>query len=847
MTASFQSDVMDSEPAANAAGVVSVGRSSVLPLWKAWPRRAVAAVRSAWRAVHRAVAAWIAEQRRTFESTSIKFSIVLSLAVFVGCAAYHFGTLGMVGADVFLHYAMLLALLYCSLAYQFNRFGAARRREDLQAVQPAQITWREPSTAPSVTILVPSYREERRVLIGTVLSAAIAEYANRRIAVLVDDAPSDASALRTTLSAIEEVTGWLGEQAGRRRDAYASWQSRKASTAFDAAAEARTLSVGYRDVAGWLSSIALRLEQESPEDFQHVDGFIAERIVRAAAAQYRDRAERLANTPLTAEEAEAEHLRLSLVVCDDVTHFQRKTFANLSHAPNKAMNLNTYIGLMGGRFVRVHRNGVTSLEPALGSEVDVVVPRPDYVLTLDADSVILHEYVATLVDILENQPDAGVAQTPYLTFPNGDAPVERIAGATTDIQYLVHQGSSWFDAAFWVGANALIRFSALEAISKSRVDDGKPVRIFIQDKTVIEDTGSTVDLMKLGWSVRNHFVPLAYSATPADFGALAIQRKRWANGGLIIMPDLMQQYLQSPDRVGRLPELVLRSHYLLSPAIGNVAVFMLMIWAGTESSGILWTPLVMLPYFMLYMMDLRRLGYRRRDLFGVCSLNLMLLPVNFAGIIASIMQMVTGRKGSFIRTPKISLRTNVPPYALIFNLGVFVLMLAYATKAVMSGELSGGAIPIMNIMLFSLNILLYSYGLVRFVGVLDSLGDMFPSLRRLVLAVSAVVGSVARFLSPVFAPFGSRYVSVPALTAAMIVLTPAQSGSRIATEVTSPQSRSPALVRSSPVPKMLIPMTYPPFASSPVADGPERRAAVPSAPREVVVSEPGVVWPYAGY
>jgi len=837
---------MDSEPAADAAGVVSVRPSAPLPAWKAWPRRMAGRVKAWWMAVRRAAAAWIAEQRRTFESTSIKFSIVLSLAVFAGCAAYHFGTLGMVGPDVFFHYAMLLALLYCSLAYQFNRFGAARRREALHAVQPAEIAWREPASAPSVTILIPSYREERRVLIGTVLSAAIAEYSNRRIAVLVDDSPSDAAALKTTLAAIDEVSGWLSEQAGRRREVYAGWQNRKAKGSFDAAAEARCLSDGYRDVAAWLSSIASRLEEESPEDFQHVDGFIAERIVRAAATQYRSRAERLATAFLTAEAAETEHLRLSVVVCDEITRFQRKTFANLSHAPNKAMNLNTYIGLMGGRFVRVHRNGVTSLEPALGTEVDVDVPRPDYVLTLDADSVILNEYVATLVDILESSPRAGVAQTPYLTFPNGDAPVERIAGATTDIQYLIHQGSSWFDAAFWVGANALIRYSALEAISTTRVDDGKPVRIFIQDKTVIEDTGSTVDLLKLGWTVQNHFVPLAYSATPADFGALAIQRKRWANGGLIIMPDLMQQYLQSPDRIGRLPELVLRAHYLLSPAIGNVAVFMLMIWAGAESSGILWTPLVMLPYFALYMMDLRRLGYRRRDLFGVCSLNLMLLPVNFAGIITSIFQMVTGRKGSFIRTPKISLRTNVPPYALVFNLGVFVLMLAYATKTVMSGELSGGAIPIMNTILFSLNILLYMYGLVRFVGVLDSLGDMFPSLRRLALAIAAMLSYLARLSAPIFAPFGYRYVSVPALTAALIVLTPAPSGSRIPAEPTSPQSRSGASMLQSQPPKMIFPMVYPPFDRFVFVDGgSDRSGAAPAAATGVVSWRPEDLWPYA--
>ena len=170
---------MDAGTAANAA-IPAVVISSASGPWRAWMVTRVLAgvlgsIRGAWRALRNAVLSWIAEQRRTIESTGIKFAIVCSLAMFAGCAAYHFGTLGMVGSDVFFHYAMLLALLYCSLAYQFNRFGAARRREEFQTVPAAEIPWRDGAVAPSVTILIPSYREERRVLIGTVLSAALAE------------------------------------------------------------------------------------------------------------------------------------------------------------------------------------------------------------------------------------------------------------------------------------------------------------------------------------------------------------------------------------------------------------------------------------------------------------------------------------------------------------------------------------------------------------------------------------------------------------------------------------------------------------------------------------------------
>jgi hypothetical protein len=55
---------------------------------------------------------------------------------------------------------------------------------------------------------------------------------------------------------------------------------------------------------------------------------------------------------LTISEAEIrrEYRRLVALFKVDVSSFERKGFGNLSHEPNKAMNLNTYIGLIGGSF-----------------------------------------------------------------------------------------------------------------------------------------------------------------------------------------------------------------------------------------------------------------------------------------------------------------------------------------------------------------------------------------------------------------------------------------------------------------------------------------------------------------
>ncbi|TMH25800.1 MAG: hypothetical protein E6H63_14345, partial [Betaproteobacteria bacterium] len=65
---------------------------------------------------------------------------------------------------------------------------------------------------------------------------------------------------------------------------------------------------------------------------------------------------------------------------------------------------------------------------------------------------------------------------------------------------------------------------------------------------VIEDTESSIDLINRGWQLYNYPERLAFSATPADFGALLIQRRRWANGGLIILPKLLRYLVRGPGR-----------------------------------------------------------------------------------------------------------------------------------------------------------------------------------------------------------------------------------------------------------------------------------------------------------
>ena len=140
------------------------------------------------------------------------------------------------------------------------------------------------------------------------------------------------------------------------------------------------------------------------------------------------------------------------------------------------MNLNSYLGLMGDSYCIVSSPGGRVLVSAADRTPDLVIPDSDYVLTLDADSILLPEYCLRLVHFLE-QPENGdvaVAQTPYSAYRSAKSKIERIAGATTDIQHIVHQGLTRYGATFWVGANAVIRKRALEELEESRTRPGSP-------------------------------------------------------------------------------------------------------------------------------------------------------------------------------------------------------------------------------------------------------------------------------------------------------------------------------------------------------------------------------------
>lgn len=357
-------------------------------------------------------------------------------------------------------------------------------------------------------------------------------------------------------------------------------------------------------------------------------------------------------------------------------------------------------------------------------KADLIVPETDYVITLDADSILNHGYAATLIEIMERPGNEriAVAQTPYSAIPGAHNILERTAGATTDIQYIIHQGFTKFGATYWVGANALLRKTALDDIAEPI--EGEPlVRRYIQDRTVIEDTESSIDLIRKSWSLYNYPERMAYSATPNDYGSLLIQRRRWANGGLIILPKLLAYLFLRPS-FKKVPEGLLRTHYLVSIAGVNLSL-VIMLFVPLDDVGFsYWVPLTAVPYFYLYARDLRILGYGRLEIFRVYALNLLLIPINIGGVCKSIQQLIMRNKIPFGRTPKVNRRTIAPPLYHVTTYSLFAYLVFSIINDVIDGQLVFAG-------LLAINTLFLGYALIVFVGVKAATSDVSLRLRKL--------------------------------------------------------------------------------------------------------------------
>ncbi|KFF59861.1 glycosyltransferase [Cryobacterium sp. MLB-32] len=622
-------------------------------------------------------------------------------------------------------------LTFSALMYLIARQGALYRFGDHERVPRGELDRHFENYSEAITVLVPSYAEEPRVVRGTLWSAALQEFPDLTVVLLIDDPPFPTDPaiierLDSTRALADDIGQSLAAPAERFVAATAAFRDRTAIAGESVDGELPLLIIEYEAAATWLEDMA---HAELIED--HVDDFFVDSVLMGLASELRLTLLGLESALVqggTPDHANIFRLysRLSSIFAVKMQTFERKMYANLSHEANKAMNLNSYISLMGGRWHRDWNARSVVLRPsAVEADDDLVVPDTMYVLTLDADSLLLRDYCLRLVYFLESAGNERVAvtQTPYSSFRGAPTRIERVAGATTDIQHILHQGMTYYGATFWVGANAVIRKRALEDIVEVETVGGFEIRTYIQDRTVIEDTESSVDLGTHGWTLANYPERLSYSATPPDFGALVVQRRRWANGGLLILPKLWNQVTHRRFNRERIlfREILLRVNYMASIAWSSFGLIFLL--AYPYDSRLL-SPLVFfaaLPYFLAMGSDLRECGHRFTDIFRIYGFNLVLLPVNLAGVLKSMQQAITGEKIPFVRTPKVKDRTAAPAMYVV----VPYLIVAFSVLTIWRNVDAGNW---GNVAFAVLNAVLASYAILAYIGLRNSVVDVFLAM-----------------------------------------------------------------------------------------------------------------------
>lgn len=624
-------------------------------------------------------------------------------------------------------------LIYGSFVYQITRLGYIQRRRQHQPVSREQLDgiFDDQSRKP-LTILVPSYKEDQRVIFQTMMSAALQEYPKRRVILCIDDPPTssnaaDAAQLANARELPLQIASMFELPARRFKKARKEYQVRTLQGATDNVIETARLADLWQQVADWFEHQINRTEITD-----HTDRLYVDKVLRIRATTYslhsRTLLEGLENgAALDIDAIRTEYNKLAALFDCELDSFERKRYENLSHEPNKAMNLNSYIGLVGRHF-RERRDGQKLfLEEVDATVASLSVADCDYFVTLDADSILLPEYALRLIHLMEQPGNEklAVAQTPYSATPGAPSELERVAGATTDMQYIIHQGFTRHNATYWVGANALLRHTALKEIAVTEEERGYSVQRFIQDRTVIEDTESSVDLAVRGWQLYNYPERLAYSATPPDFGSLIIQRRRWANGGLIILPKLLSYLTKKPWT--KVSESFLRTHYLISIAAVNIGLLIIMSFPFSDSVDNAWLPLILslasLPYFFLYGRDLVFCGYKPSDLARVYALNLLMIPVNMGGVLKSVQQAWTKQKIPFGRTPKIQGRTAAAP---LYIIAAYVLLVQWTIGAIVTF----GAQHYIQSALVMINTAFMLFAIRAFIGFRESWEDVVVGLPK---------------------------------------------------------------------------------------------------------------------
>ena len=115
-------------------------------------------------------------------------------------------------AESILYLLIITMLTASAFAYLLSRLGFCYRTRKHHRASRATLDHFFDDKAPTLTAIVPSYKEEEHVIRNTLLSAALQEYPHKRIVLLIDDPPVPKTRQdRDQLNAARALPGKIAE------------------------------------------------------------------------------------------------------------------------------------------------------------------------------------------------------------------------------------------------------------------------------------------------------------------------------------------------------------------------------------------------------------------------------------------------------------------------------------------------------------------------------------------------------------------------------------------------------------------------------------------------------------
>jgi len=295
------------------------------------------------------------------------------------------GESGWKGRDIFA-WLFLAYIFVGQMLYFVTRYGYFHRLRSHRPATDEELQTFFSEEAPSLVFLVPSYKEEISVIRQTLLSAALQDYPSRRVVLLIDDPATpktqqDRQQLEQARALTGEIEASLATQSHCYANEWMQYSYRKQQKQLSLEEECRHLAKLHERVVQWFVKQA-----ETTCVNTHVDSAFIALTYSERIDKHRRRVAEAERGEWNNERVEQEYRHLATLFATSLTSFERKRYHNMSHASNKAMNLNSYISLMGKSWGEVVVGDNRLLEETVAEGADFTVPNDEYVAVIDASS-----------------------------------------------------------------------------------------------------------------------------------------------------------------------------------------------------------------------------------------------------------------------------------------------------------------------------------------------------------------------------------------------------------------------------------------------------------------------------